>query len=67
MTEAPPDYGEWLIAPDGCAHCLVTGRCLCGVRVNIADAPRIKSTVGTTIDTPLCDRCVELNARRLKM
>jgi hypothetical protein len=67
MTESIPDYGDWLIAPDGRAHCVVTGRCLCGAHVDPKTSSRLKSTVGTTIDTPLCDRCIELNARRLKM
>jgi hypothetical protein len=67
MADASTDFGEWFIAPDGIAHCIVAGKCLCGAAVDVAAAPRLKATDGTTIDTPLCNRCVDLNARRLKM
>src|SRR5687767_7693467 len=53
MADVSPDYGDWQIAPDGKAHCLVAGRCLCGTHVDL-HAPQLKATVGTTIDTPLC-------------
>jgi hypothetical protein len=67
MVDTAVDYGDWYIAPDGKAHCLVAGKCLCGTRMDSREAPQLKATVGTTIDTPLCGRCVDLNARRLKM
>jgi hypothetical protein len=62
MPESPDELGTWLVAPDGLAHCIAVGKCLCGAGIDAAEAPRLRVSEGTTLVTPLCMKCVELNA-----
>jgi hypothetical protein len=62
--ESNDEYGSWVIGTDGLAHRLVDGRSLCRLRVNPAKAPRLKVTEDTTVVTPLCKKCLALNAQR---
>lgn len=63
------DFGEWLTAPDGTAHYVLAGACLCGAKVKKFGGPPVRKPVaGTTttgaIVTPLCFQCLDLNVAR---
>jgi len=68
-SETNDDFGEWRIAPDGTAHSLIAGECLCGVKVKKWGGPPVRKPVpGTTTTgtllTPLCLQCIDLNIAR---
>ena len=61
-TAANEDFGEWLTAPDGTAHYVLAGKCLCGAKVKeFTGPPQRKHFPYTTtpgkIVTPLCQEC----------
>jgi len=68
-SEATDDFGEWRTAPDGTAHYVLAGECLCGAKVKKFGGPPVRKPVpGTTTTgtllTPLCLQCLDLNVAR---
>ena len=69
MPKSTSDFGEWRTAPDGTAHYVLNGACLCGARVKKwGGLPErkpgpIPGAVGAFI-TPLCMECLDLNVAR---
>ena len=58
------EFGSWHIAHDGTAHYIVAGECLCGAKVKATDPLPVRAGKGKTLVTPLCERCMDLNAAR---
>jgi hypothetical protein len=68
MPETSVDFGSWLTAPDGTAHYVMDGKCLCGANVKKwGGAPkRDRPVTGPPRKylTPLCQRCLDQNYLR---
>jgi hypothetical protein len=69
MAESSDDFGEWRTAPDGKAHYVISGRCLCGAKVkqwggppkrNTGSAPRAVAKYLTEF----CNECMTQNYLR---
>jgi hypothetical protein len=61
MGASSDDFGAWLTAPDGKAHYVLGGKCLCGARVKKFGGPPAREQLpnrppGKWI-TPYCDEC----------
>ena len=69
MPPTPEDFGEWRTAPDGTAHYVLAGECLCGAKAkNLGGPPERKpgpvpGGMGAFI-TPLCVQCLDRNIDR---
>ena len=68
-NEVAEHFGQWLTAPDGTAHYVLGGKCLCGAKVKeFGGPPERKRTPTQRLPgqflTPLCPDCVDLNIAR---
>jgi hypothetical protein len=69
MPDTKEEFGEWRTAPDGMAHYVLAGKCLCGAKITeFGDRPSrkagpVKGAVGKFV-TPLCPECVSRNIGR---
>jgi hypothetical protein len=69
MSKELEFMGGWLTAPDGTAHYVLRGRCLCDAKVKSFGGPPVRHRQAGTgapgkFATPLCRECVELNYLR---
>ena len=61
---APEEFGSWHTAPDGKAHYVLGGKCLCGAKVKTNGPPPARSPKSLALVTPLCEECKILNDAR---
>lgn len=65
MAAGEEDFGEWRTAPDGQAHYVLGGKCLCGAKVKSFGGPprRDQPPAGPPRKyiTPLCEDCMTVN------
>jgi hypothetical protein len=67
MAKTSDEFGSWRTAPDGTAHYLLAGRCLCGANAEDLGPParrRLPSGQPGLIAAPLCPECLALNIAR---
>ena len=64
MSAAREEFGSWHTASDGTAHYVLGGKCLCGAKAKNTDPPPARSPKSLSLVTPLCDKCLDLNAER---
>jgi hypothetical protein len=69
MAKKAEEFGAWRTAPDGTAHYVLEGKCLCGAKVKEFGGPPARKTMPTKgvvgkFITPLCPECVGLNIAR---
>jgi hypothetical protein len=66
MPDTPDEFGGWLTAPDGTAHYILAGQCLCKAKVKKFGGPPerkpgpVPGAVGKIV-TPLCFECMNRN------
>ena len=68
MAKEVEVMGAWLTAPDGTAHYVLRGRCLCDAKVKSFGGPPARERHSTgalgKLTTPLCRVCVDMNFLR---
>lgn len=71
MADKTNGFGEWRTAPDGTAHYVLEGQCLCGAKVKkLGGPPQRKPVPGAggaaagAFITPLCVECIDRNIDR---
>ena len=64
MAATPEQFGSWHTAPDGTAHYVLAGKCLCGAKVKTNGPAPARSAKSLALVTPLCEECLILNEDR---
>jgi len=57
-------FGSWHTAPNGVAHYILNGKCLCGAKVKSTGPPPTRAAKSLALVTPLCEECLILNDAR---
>jgi hypothetical protein len=64
MSANSDPFGSWHTAPDGTAHYVFGGKCLCGTKLKASAPAPERDAVTHAILSPMCVDCIDLNTAR---